>query len=299
MRSFWGRLSGIMAIAFLALGGSALGGPGLSGAAWAHDKTTTTGASGATAGQPSPAGSSDINPFTAPTGPSSGAVLRPSPTFADLGTDATPRASVTRRSGSTSLSPGTSLAPGASPAAGTSPGAGTMPTTGTASMTRTGGSGGSLWPWIPAVALGSAGIWLLFKPRAADDRLHRRDWALAGALMLTGVIHCLETPSHWDEGWHLGVFFAVSAAVLLGQAAAAGTRPTPALYTSVLATMVGLIVLYVLVRQFSLPLVDHRDPYLLTDLPVKLVEVGAAGLAGFRLFQMRKQAANGSLLAVA
>jgi hypothetical protein len=97
-------------------------------------------------------------------------------------------------------------------------------------------------------------------------RLH-----VAGALALlfAGVAHCALAPSHWNEGWHLGAFFAASGLLLVGQGALLWLRPSVAAYRSVLLSTGAMIVLYVAARQVALPLVDHRDPYLLTDIPVK------------------------------
>lgn len=44
-----------------------------------------------------------------------------------------------------------------------------------------------------------------------------------------------------------------------------------------------MLVLYALARQVTLPLVEHRDPYLLRELPLKALELGVAGLSLFRL----------------
>ena len=112
---------------------------------------------------------------------------------------------------------------------------------------------------------------------------------IAGALALlfAGVAHCALAPSHWSEGWHLGAFFVASGLLLVGQAAVLWLRPSAAAYRSVLASTAVMIVLYVAVRQFAVPLVDHRDPYLLTDIPVKAAELLAAGLAVVALVKAR------------
>lgn len=104
---------------------------------------------------------------------------------------------------------------------------------------------------------------------------------LAGAfsLLFAGVAHCALAPSHWVEAWHLGAFFVASGLVLVGQAGLLCVRPSPAAYRSVVVSTAVLVVLYVAVRQFALPLVEHRDPYLLSDVPVKAAELLAAGLA--------------------
>lgn len=104
---------------------------------------------------------------------------------------------------------------------------------------------------------------------------------LAGAfsLLFAGVAHSALAPLHWAEGWHLGAFFLASGLVLVGQAGLLWLRPSLAAYRSVLVSTAVLVVLYVAVRQFTLPLVDHTDPYLLRDLPVKATELLAAGVA--------------------
>jgi hypothetical protein len=111
--------------------------------------------------------------------------------------------------------------------------------------------------------------------------------ASALALLFAGVAHCALAPSHWDEGWHLGAFFVASGALLVGQAAVLWLRPSVAAYRSVLLSTAVMILLYVAVREMAVPLVDHRDPYLLTDIPVKLSELMAAGLAGAALLKAR------------
>ena len=107
----------------------------------------------------------------------------------------------------------------------------------------------------------------------------RLQLAAAFSLLFAGVAHCALAPSHWAEGWHLGAFFFASGLVFVGQAGLVCVRPSPAAYRSVLVTTAGMVVLYIAVRQFALPLVDHRDPYLLRDVPVKVAEAFAAGLA--------------------
>lgn len=136
----------------------------------------------------------------------------------------------------------------------------------------------------------------------------RRGWApspgrlqVVGALALlfAGVAHCALAPSHWNEGWHLGAFFAASGLLLVAQAALLWLRPSVAAYRSVVASTAVMIVLYVAVRQFAVPLVDHRDPYLLTDIPVKAAELLAAGLAVVALVRSRPAPAPTTLLAAA
>jgi len=140
-------------------------------------------------------------------------------------------------------------------------------------------------PWsglAVAVAVALVGLAALWgRAGSAGDR------AAAGALMFAGVAHCALTPSHWGEGWHLGLFFAVSGLLLVGQGLALGLGATPAVHWSVLASTVAMLVLYVLAREVALPLVDHRDPYLLTDVPVKMAEAAAFGLGVLALVRAR------------
>ena len=151
------------------------------------------------------------------------------------------------------------------------------------------------WLWIGAVGLGALATWFAVarRPQGAWGR----EPALAGALVFTAVVHLLEAPTHWTEGWFLGAFFAASGAVLLGQAAVAATRATRELHLSVVATAGVLLVLYLLVRQVSLPLLDHRDPYRLVELPVKAVEVAAGSLSLARLIAMRRSPVSAVVLA--
>ncbi len=103
--------------------------------------------------------------------------------------------------------------------------------------------------------------------------------ALAAALVFAGVAHCAVTPSHWAEGWHLGLFFAASGFLLVGQGLFVWTRPSAAVYGSIVVANAALITLYFLAREFALPLVGHRDPYVFEEYPVKLAEAVAAVLA--------------------
>ena len=141
-------------------------------------------------------------------------------------------------------------------------------------------------PWAGlAVAVGVALVGLAALRRWSGTTA--RDRAAAVALVFAGVAHCALTPSHWAEGWHLGLFFAASGVLLVGQGVALGLRATPAVHWSVVASTAAMLVLYVLAREVALPLVDHRDPYLLTDVPVKVAEVAALGLAGLALVRAR------------
>jgi hypothetical protein len=109
----------------------------------------------------------------------------------------------------------------------------------------------------------------------------------AGALLFAGVAHVVLAPSHWAEGWYLGAFFAASGVVLAVQGGLLYLRPSRNLYRSVVVTTAAMVVLYVAVRQAALPLINHQDPYLLTDIPVKLAELFAANVALTALAKLR------------
>lgn len=115
----------------------------------------------------------------------------------------------------------------------------------------------------------------------------RLQMAGAFSLLFAGVAHCALAPSHWSEGWHLGALFAASGLLLVGQAAWLWLRPSVTAYRSVVLSTAVMIVLYVAARQVTLPLVGHRDPYLLKDLPVKAAELFAAGLAVVALMRAK------------
>lgn len=139
------------------------------------------------------------------------------------------------------------------------------------------------------IASGAAVVAVAVRRRRGGLRAWPGRLQLAGAvsLLFAGVAHCALAPTHWAEGWHLGAFFVASGLVLVGQAGLLCLRPSPAAYRSVLVSTAVLVVLYVAVRQFALPLVDHRDPYLLEDVPVKAAEFLAAGLALVGLARVR------------
>lgn len=163
----------------------------------------------------------------------------------------------------------------------TTPVVGSMPVAeGMAGETAT---GASQWRYVLAVlaatAVGTLALRLALLRFKPDFTPRRADSIAAAALVFTGIAHCAVAPEHWREGWHLGLFFVASGLVLMGQALAVSLRPTARAYGWVGASTVGLIVLYFLARQVSLPLVGHSDPYLLEELPVKLAEALAAALA--------------------
>lgn len=148
------------------------------------------------------------------------------------------------------------------------------------------------------IASGAAVVAVAFRRRRGGiPAPGRLQIAGAFALLFAGVAHCALAPSHWAEGWHLGAFFAASGLLLVGQAAVLWLRPSLAAYRSVVLSTAVMIVLYVAVRQFAVPLVDHRDPYLLSDIPVKAAEVFAAGLAIVALVKARPAPAGTTLLA--
>lgn len=122
---------------------------------------------------------------------------------------------------------------------------------------------------------------------AMRRRTARLDRVASAALVFAGVAHLALVPSHWAEGWLLGAFFVASGVLLVGQAAVVALRPSPAAYASVLASTAVFVVLYFLAREVALPLVDHRDPYLLEDVPVKVAEGVAALIAGLSLVRAR------------
>ena len=137
------------------------------------------------------------------------------------------------------------------------------------------------------IASGAAAVGVALRRRRRVPWPGRLQLAGAFALLFAGVAHCALAPSHWAEGWHLGAFFVASGLLLVGQAALLWLRPSIAAYRSIVLSTAVMILLYVAVRQVALPLVDHRDPYLLTDIPVKAAEVLAAGLAIVALVKAR------------
>lgn len=137
------------------------------------------------------------------------------------------------------------------------------------------------------IAAGVAAVAVGLRRRPATDRAQV---AGAAALLFAGVAHVVLAPSHWAEGWQLGAFFAASGVVLVVQAGLLYRRPTRGLMRSIVASTVAMVVLYVAVRQFALPFVDHQDPYLLADIPVKVAELLAANVALATLAKLRTPA---------
>lgn len=145
-----------------------------------------------------------------------------------------------------------------------------------------------------AAALGLRVALPLLKP-GSEPRFV--DSAASAALVFSGVAHLFVAPPHWVEGRHLGVFFTLSSALLLGQGAAVWLRPSAGAYRSVVVSTGAFIVLYFLARELSLPLVGHRDPYAFEEYPVKLAEGVAAMLAAVALVRTRPAAVASRLAA--
>ncbi len=123
---------------------------------------------------------------------------------------------------------------------------------------------------------------------AGMARTDRAQVAGAAALLFAAVAHVVLAPSHWAESWQLGAFFAASGVILAVQAGLLCLRPSRALSRSIVASTALMVLTYVAARQFALPLVDHRDPYLLADLPVKFAELFAANVALAFLLKTRE-----------
>lgn len=168
------------------------------------------------------------------------------------------------------------MAPTTSPAAGTG-----VPVAAAAATAGPDGTGGGEGVAGLAVAVAVAALGAY----AVRRRSARLDLACSAALVFAGVAHLALVPSHWAEGRLLGAFFVASGALLVAQGAIVAWRPSPAAYASVLASTVVMVVLYVLAREAALPLVDHRDPYLVEDVPVKVAEAVAALAAGASLLR--------------
>lgn len=124
------------------------------------------------------------------------------------------------------------------------------------------------------------------QPGAAPGKvaISGTDYLVSAALLFTMIAHLAEIGPHWSEGTALGLFFVGSTAVLLVQMGLVLTRPSVGLYLGTVVTSVTLIGLYFLVREVSVPFVDHHDPYLAQEYPVKMAEalVVAAGIARIR-----------------
>lgn len=113
------------------------------------------------------------------------------------------------------------------------------------------------------------------------------DQMAVALLAYSATAHGLETAPHWQEGWHLGLFFALITAVLAGQALGLARRPTPTTYATVVLNTALLIGLYFLVRAVSVPFMDHRDPYKPSELVLKTAEIVLLVVATSRLRQLR------------
>jgi hypothetical protein len=109
------------------------------------------------------------------------------------------------------------------------------------------------------------------------------DQLAVALLAYTAAGHGMEIAPHWQEGWPLGLFFAVVTAVLAGQGLSLARRPSATTYATVVPTTVVLIVLYFLVREITVPFMDHRDPYLWSELVLKAAEGVLVVVAAGRL----------------
>lgn len=140
---------------------------------------------------------------------------------------------------------------------------------------------------LAAAAAGACSLRVALQRLRPGTEARPADSVAAAALVVAGVAHGAVTPSHWAEGWHLGLFFALSGLLLLAQAVAMWLRPSPATYRSVVVATLAFIVLYFLGREFSLPFVGHPDPYLFEEYPVKMAEGVAALVALAALVRTR------------
>jgi hypothetical protein len=77
----------------------------------------------------------------------------------------------------------------------------------------------------------------------------------------------------------------VVTAVLVGQAVSLARRPSATTYATVVPTTVVLIVLYFVVREITVPFMDHRDPYLWSELVLKAAESVLLVVAAGRLWR--------------
>ncbi len=64
-------------------------------------------------------------------------------------------------------------------------------------------------------------------------------------------------------------------------------RPSPGLYGSIVVANLAFIALYFMAREFALPLVGHRDPYVFEEYPVKVGEALAAAVVMASLLRPR------------
>jgi hypothetical protein len=141
------------------------------------------------------------------------------------------------------------------------------------------GATGPLWPWMPSVVFGARLVHRWLRGPRTPGRWDRADALTAALLSSTALAHVIEIPSHWAEGPALGLFFVIASAVLLGQATSLATAPSPLAYRTVVVSTAVLIGLYVLARQVTLPVVNHRDAYSAGQLAVKAAEALALALA--------------------
>jgi uncharacterized membrane protein YfcA len=115
------------------------------------------------------------------------------------------------------------------------------------------------------------------------------DQLAVALLAYSAAAHGMEIAPHWQEGWRLGLSFAVITAVLAGQALSLAKRPSATTYATVVPTTVVLIVLYFLVREITVPSMDHRDPYLWNEFVLKAAEGVLLAVAAGRLRVLRAE----------
>lgn len=90
--------------------------------------------------------------------------------------------------------------------------------------------------------------------------------ALAGALGVAGLIHCLLMPDHFAESTILGLGFLAAAAAQIGLAAAVLLRPRTWVYAAVIGTSVVLMGMYAVSVTVGLPFhASHAEPAVAAD----------------------------------
>ncbi len=142
-------------------------------------------------------------------------------------------------------------------------------------------SGTSAWLLVPIGVAGSLAALLLVlrsRPAVVDGAPRSTTMGIAAGLATSGVLHGVEALPHWEEGWHLGAFFAASAGVLLALAIGTARAPSRLVLRLDLLVLVGLIGLYFAAREARLPLVAHVESYDAFGLATKAVEIAVACL---------------------
>ena len=142
-------------------------------------------------------------------------------------------------------------------------------------------SGTSAWLLVPIGVAGSLAALLLVlrsRPAVVDGAPRSTTMGIAAGLATSGVLHGVEALPHWEEGWHLGAFFAASAGVLLALAIGTARAPSRLVLRLDLLVLVGLIGLYFAAREARLPLVAHVESYDAFGLATKVVEIAVACL---------------------